>query len=1052
MLDVFGRVAVTELDITLGRFTELTPAEPSDITTNAEHGDPSQPSDIVCPPPNKGKEKALCHTDLSLRALQRYELRSKHDYILKAPPSEDLDFHDRALYVLECYIITGNEVARSDTIFHLRTAPKKPLPVGITRPVLLIELANMGIRLYEKRKEKEVQKMVTDLVCDAQELIGHGVDDANRQEHLSCQLVSTWCARELRLLRSGQQDKLIRVGYLSARMAWEALKPLEDGPIVSAICYIGLAEVFFPMYWALKSWRNLISVDNWATISMDQLSRIPPDHPSFRDCHLSVAAILRNASTVLADGAAELKTDPPLDPIPEGFGVLDWIRPADVPNSNDLSHATIAQYLLARARAKSQSSVDILAQFIEDSECLISSAQSLAEIYKQTHDRTSLLKSVDIYHQCLNVQHGQPKEHMRAAVEVANLLSAHGNRGEHLDVIATLAKAITVTLQLISHNMTVEDQQLNLLAVHGFANTVAALYLRNDHIIEALSVLERGRNLMTNRIIDTRISVDEPGSVEVDDLLSQFRDLQEAVVREIDLDPTDLAFRRRREANPDGEYMMNLEMGWKRFEARDELDKVAEKLRRHPRYADYLDSPSPDIMKGMANDGPIFVVNVTASRCDTIVITATSITSVNLDELQLETVELNRQKMERIVNDEDRSNWAPNNKELSSILLWLWNSVVKPSWKEAKLRHSYTDSSTSAMPRAWWIAGGPLEWAPLHVAGKFDGKPTKNNITKLATSSYTPSIRALRYSRQRERLPKPSGAEQSILVVTMETTPGESPLPGAREEAEVIETRAKEADIPCIPLRQKPANEVLRQIQHHTIVHFACHGIVHRQSPSSSSLLLQRTIDNTYSQQRFGRIVTFTGGAGVGTAGVEVAEKGRLLRTHVFSTYDEQSIPLAAKNGRLVLGTKSTPGYSGLNFDPDNIPTQKDLLSVSDLAALPLKPAFPRHIAFLSACHSAFALSKVAPQGRYLEETISIAAGFHLAGFRHVIGSFWKAKDEACVRISDCFYKTLFENREVDRGIKDSDVARALQIAVLDLIKKEPSQPLLWAPFIHIGT
>ena len=57
------------------------------------------------------------------------------------------------------------------------------------------------------------------------------------------------------------------------------------------------------------------------------------------------------------------------------------------------------------------------------------------------------------------------------------------------------------------------------------------------------------------------------------------------------------------------------------------------------------------------------------------------------------------------------------------------------------------------------------------------------------------------------------------------------------------------------------------------------------------------------------------------------------------------------------------------------------------------------------------------------------------------------------MRISDSFYKTLFESKLDDhREPNDANVARALQIAVLDLVNEEPTQPLLWALFIDIGT
>ena len=117
-----------------------------------------------------------------------------------------------------------------------------------------------------------------------------------------------------------------------------------------------------------------------------------------------------------------------------------------------------------------------------------------------------------------------------------------------------------------------------------------------------------------------------------------------------------------------------------------------------------------------------------------------------------------------------------------------------------------------------------------------------------------------------------------------------------------------------------------------------------------------------------------------------------------------------------------------------------DELTVSDISK---RDTLGRKwIAYLSACSTAGVEAK-----NLADECLHLASAFQVAGFAHVIGSLWPADDDVCVRLAECFYRSLTK-----LGTKHSNraVAEALRSAVLD-IRLDSPDPRLWAPFIHSG-
>ena len=114
-------------------------------------------------------------------------------------------------------------------------------------------------------------------------------------------------------------------------------------------------------------------------------------------------------------------------------------------------------------------------------------------------------------------------------------------------------------------------------------------------------------------------------------------------------------------------------------------------------------------------------------------------------------------------------------------------------------------------------------------------------------------------------------------------------------------------------------------------------------------------------------------------------------------------------------------------------------LTITDLAAQPTRG---RDLAFLSACETA------ASSARHLDEAIHLAAAMQFLGYRHVIATLWTIADRPAPDIADTVYTTLTRDGKPDPG----RAAEALHHAIQDLRQCDPTNPLLWAPYIHLGT
>jgi tetratricopeptide (TPR) repeat protein len=113
-------------------------------------------------------------------------------------------------------------------------------------------------------------------------------------------------------------------------------------------------------------------------------------------------------------------------------------------------------------------------------------------------------------------------------------------------------------------------------------------------------------------------------------------------------------------------------------------------------------------------------------------------------------------------------------------------------------------------------------------------------------------------------------------------------------------------------------------------------------------------------------------------------------------------------------------------------------LQLLELAELALPDP---ELAYLSACETATGGAQLP------DEAVHLAAAMQLLGYRHVLATMWHIADNSAVEIATRVYDQLNgpPAPDADRA------AQALHKAIATLRSTHPTDPLRWAPYVHLG-
>jgi len=420
----------------------------------------------------------------------------------------------------------------------------------------------------------------------------------------------------------------------------------------------------------------------------------------------------------------------------------------------------------------------------------------------------------------------------------------HASKRRWKEASSLLEGAIEMMPKVSLRSLKRDDQQYTIAKLSGLAADAFSMALQAERDASyALKLLELGRGIIMGYIIDCRSDLSDLKRTHPD-VFDKFDSLRVEVDTPL--------------AEPEGAHGIIDDQRrnrtlHRRKQAIGEMEETLISIRKLPGYEGFLLPPPPKDLMNMAVDGPIVIFNSTEFRSDAIIVTNSTIKELPLPKLAYLEAVHKIGGMDQTITKGTLRTYDTRNRQMKELLLWLWNVAVEPVFAELQ-RDGVIDNNSRT--RVWWIGVGVLSKAPFHAAGDHSQGSTRNTLNQ-AISSYIPTIKALSYARQKELklfgqshgrslhehqeqkiLSKP---DTRLLLVTMPTTPGNSPLESVEQEANDIIDIAKGRAIRTMKLFQPSAKQVLDEIHSHHIIHFACHGVSDNQNPSDSRLLLQKS-------------------------------------------------------------------------------------------------------------------------------------------------------------------------------------------------------------------
>ena len=567
--------------------------------------------------------------------------------------------------------------------------------------------------------------------------------------------------------------------------------------------------------------EDLSDLDGAVTATREALASIPEDHsdrPTWLN-NLGIALGRHWEATGEADIAG---LDAAISAFQEALDLTPLDHADRVARSGNLANLLEINYMRFPARNMSdlEKAIDITREAVDSTAeespdraiWCNSLGNKIQTRYEHTQNIDDLGEAYQCYLEAWNCRGAIPFHRITAVVPILRI----AYRIQDCDTAVTVAKeAIDLLPMVNSKSLDRKDRQAVMSTFNGVAAYICAIFHEIGNHQDALRYLERGRVVILGELIDSwsdisRLKKDHPK------LAGRFELLWRTVNRSA-----------RSVAGDDRSRKPKTNAG-------EVLASCLRSIRALRGFERFMSENSIDEMLPCAANGMIIVVNITDIRSDAMIISLTGVKSLPLPNISTSEAE---KWLRKDWSAGRRSDRGTKNREYREYLLWLWEKCVANILKDIGLEPlSPTGGAPEQLPRIWWIGTGLATSMPLHAAGVHEPGST-DNVFSRAISSYTPSIKALSFSKSRAGSTPAVGS--GFLLATMPTTPGANPLPGVTSEKQAI-LEATNGCATIEALDQPNVDQVMAGLGRCSIAHFACHGKTDHRDPSSSGLLLQK--------------------------------------------------------------------------------------------------------------------------------------------------------------------------------------------------------------------
>ncbi|MGC0334467.1 tetratricopeptide (TPR) repeat protein [Streptomyces sp. SAI-170] len=484
-------------------------------------------------------------------------------------------------------------------------------------------------------------------------------------------------------------------------------------------------------------------------------------------------------------------------------------------------------------------------------------AIALQARYGRTRRAEDLTAAVNAWLKALDADSAAPSVRIQAGISAAGLLTRSGDAQRAADVTEA---AVRLLPQVVPRRLERGDQQHAIGSFAGLAGAAAARALAapggstTERAERALRLLEAGRAVLLSQALDTRSDLTDL-SEHHPELARRFAEQRKRLDQ-----PASIPVSTGHSDTGDSLKSRQERTARDRHRLAEEFNATLAEIQSQDGFASFGLGPSIDELKAEASQGPVVVFNVHTDRSDALLLTTQGITSLALPRLVprtvVDTVNTFRQALHLARSGADLDEREQAQKTLLAVLRWLWDAATGPVLEA--LGHDRRPAAATSgeqqepWPRVWWAPGGLLGLLPLHAAGHHSDPaddPHRRTVMDRVVSSYTPTVRALRYARERASRQAAGTTAAEALIVAMPTTPqvpgrlhfvdAEAAMLKARLPDSVLLREPDPTDAPADPTPSTPTKaNVLAHLPHCAIAHFACHGASHPTDPSKSLLLL----------------------------------------------------------------------------------------------------------------------------------------------------------------------------------------------------------------------
>jgi len=619
-------------------------------------------------------------------------------------------------------------------------------------------------------------------------------------------------------LASAQLDRFKRTGNQAAledavRLLQAAVAATPDGRPGRALAQTNLGNA---LKYRFQLTRTHSDLDDAINVLQAAVKAIAEDHPDR-------AVMLSNLGTALQERFGQTGRKADLDSAIQAARAAASIAPEDHP-----ARGVIAANLGTAFRTRFE-----LAGSAADQQAALSCFTQVADLVTAT-----------------------PILRIQAAREAAALCSlAEPHRAADL-----LEMAVGLLGEVAPRHLRRGDQQYAIARLAGLAGDAAALAITESGTASpaqaerGLRLLEAGRAVLLSQALATRDDLTDlrehhPG------LAAQFEELRDMLDQ--DADPSALTV-------PVGSDIA----AWASHAAEDrhgladDLAAALARIRALEGFSTFGLPPTTSELLDEAVPGPVVTFNVSEPRGHALLLTRDGITALELPALSQDTLIARIDSFHQALNAATSPEMSSRTRRdaqavLSGVLEWLWDSAAEPVLRA--LGYHAPPTSGTEWPRVWWAPGGLLGLLPIQAAGYHAHPSTgtaRRTVMDRVISSYTPTVRALRYAREQAT---GAAAPGQGLIVAIPVTPG---IPGRLHhvpaEASMVSRRLPGAVIlaepgtlggnPPPPSAGMPTKAtVLAHLPGSQIAHFACHGASDPADPSKSLLLLRDHATNPFT-------------------------------------------------------------------------------------------------------------------------------------------------------------------------------------------------------------